>query len=43
MYLGVVKPMEKSEMSNGFSMSDLPGKIGKSQFLFPPLVMVRLW
>lgn len=29
MYLGVVKPMEKSEMSNGFSMSDLPGKIGE--------------
>lgn len=29
MYLGVVKPMEKSEMSNGFSMSELPGKIGE--------------
>lgn len=29
MYLGVVKPMDKSEMSNGFSMSELPGKIGE--------------
>ncbi|MNW02683.1 putative membrane protein YuaF [compost metagenome] len=29
MYLGVVKPMDRSEMSNGFSMLDLPGKIGE--------------
>ncbi|MEK4063575.1 MULTISPECIES: protease [unclassified Paenibacillus] len=29
LYLGVVKPMDKSEMSNGFSMSELPGKIGE--------------
>lgn len=29
LYLGVVKPMEKSEMSNGFSMQELPGKIGE--------------
>ena len=29
MYLGVDKPMHKSEMSNGFSMSELPGKIGE--------------
>ncbi|MBW4085512.1 protease [Paenibacillus sp. S150] len=29
MYLGVVKPMDKSEMSSGFSMSELPGKIGE--------------
>lgn len=29
MYLGFVKPMDKSEVSNGFSMNDLPGKIGE--------------
>ncbi|OKP88895.1 protease [Paenibacillus helianthi] len=29
MYLGVVKPMDKSEMSSGFSMSELPGRIGE--------------
>jgi hypothetical protein len=29
LYLGVVKPMDKSEMSTGFSMLDLPGKIGE--------------
>lgn len=29
MYLGFVKPMDKSEMSNGFSMNELPGKIGE--------------
>ncbi|WP_019912378.1 hypothetical protein [Paenibacillus sp. HW567] len=29
MYLGVVKPMNRSEMSSGFSMSELPGKIGE--------------
>lgn len=29
LYLGVVKPMDKSEVSNGFSMRDLPGKIGE--------------
>ncbi|MFD1773301.1 NfeD family protein [Paenibacillus rhizophilus] len=29
LYLGFVKPMNKSEMSTGFSMSELPGKIGE--------------
>ncbi|UQZ35718.1 protease [Paenibacillus sp. PK3_47] len=29
LYLVVVKPMEKSEMSTGFSMLDLPGRIGE--------------
>lgn len=29
LYLGVVKTMDKSEVSNGFSMRDLPGKIGE--------------
>ena len=29
LYLGFVKPMSKSEMSNGFSMQELPGKIGE--------------
>ncbi|AIQ67850.1 membrane protease regulatory membrane protein [Paenibacillus graminis] len=29
MYLGVVKPVNKSEMSSGFSMNELPGKIGE--------------
>lgn len=29
MYLGFVKPMNNSEVSNGFSMSDLPGRIGE--------------
>ncbi|MDT3425017.1 membrane protein implicated in regulation of membrane protease activity [Paenibacillus forsythiae] len=28
-YMGFVKPMDKSEMSTGFSMSELPGKIGE--------------
>ncbi|MDQ0191964.1 protease [Paenibacillus wynnii] len=28
LYLGFVKPMDKSEMSNGFSMKELPGKMG---------------
>lgn len=29
LYLAVIKPMDKSEMSTGFSMNDLPGKIGE--------------
>ncbi|WP_339254890.1 protease [Paenibacillus sp. FSL P2-0136] len=29
MHLVVVKPMRNSEMSNGFSMNELPGKIGE--------------
>lgn len=29
LYLGFVKPMNKSEMSTGFSMRELPGKIGE--------------
>lgn len=29
MYLAVVKPMKHSEMSNGFSMNELPGRIGE--------------
>ncbi|ASA19980.1 protease [Paenibacillus donghaensis] len=29
MYLGFVRPMDKSEMSSGFSMSELPGRIGE--------------
>jgi membrane protein implicated in regulation of membrane protease activity len=29
LYLGFVKPMDKSQISNGFSMQDLPGKIGE--------------
>jgi membrane protein implicated in regulation of membrane protease activity len=29
LYLAVIKPMDKSEMSTGFSMQDLPGKIGE--------------
>lgn len=29
MYFGFVKPMDKSEVSNGFSMMELPGKIGQ--------------
>ncbi|MEK3903193.1 MULTISPECIES: protease [unclassified Paenibacillus] len=29
MHLVVVKPMRNSEMSNGFSMSELPGRIGE--------------
>ncbi|AKG33980.1 hypothetical protein [Paenibacillus durus] len=29
LYMGFVKPMDKSEVSTGFSMSELPGKIGE--------------
>ncbi|MEK3672983.1 protease [Paenibacillus sp. FSL R10-2771] len=29
LHLVVVKPMRNSEMSNGFSMNDLPGRIGE--------------
>lgn len=29
LHLVVVKPMKNSEMSNGFSMNDLPGRIGE--------------
>lgn len=29
LYLAVIKPMDNSEMSTGFSMQDLPGKIGE--------------
>ncbi|GGF74358.1 hypothetical protein GCM10010912_19510 [Paenibacillus albidus] len=29
LYLGFVKPMDKSQVSNGFSMLDLPGSIGE--------------
>lgn len=35
MYLGFVKPMNKSEVSNGFSMNDLPGKIGEIMVPIP--------
>jgi hypothetical protein len=35
MFLGVVKPMEKSEVSNGFSMNELPGKIGEITIPIP--------
>jgi len=35
LYLGFVKPMEKSEMSNGFSMRDLPGKLGEVMIPIP--------
>ncbi|WP_042201983.1 membrane protease regulatory membrane protein [Paenibacillus camerounensis] len=29
MFLAVIKPMDKSEVSTGFSMGDLPGRIGE--------------
>ncbi|KAA9005358.1 protease [Paenibacillus spiritus] len=29
LYLGVVKPMERSEVSSGFSMTELPGRLGE--------------
>ncbi|QWU17723.1 hypothetical protein SAMN04487895_105133 [Paenibacillus sophorae] len=29
LYMGFVKPMDRSEVSTGFSMSELPGKIGE--------------
>ncbi|MNI41197.1 putative membrane protein YuaF [compost metagenome] len=29
LYLAVIKPMDKSEISTGFSMNDLPGRIGE--------------
>lgn len=29
MYFGFVKPMDKRQTSNGFSMQDLPGRIGQ--------------
>ncbi|MCL6602602.1 MAG: protease [Paenibacillus sp.] len=35
LYLGFVKPMDKSEMSNGFSMKELPGKIGEITIPIP--------
>mgnify|MGYP000152972011 CR=1 FL=1 len=35
LYLGFVKPMDKSEMSNGFSMQELPGKIGEITIPIP--------
>lgn len=35
MYLGFVKPMDKSEVSNGFSMNDLPGKLGEIMVPIP--------
>jgi len=35
MYLGFVKPMERSEVSSGFSMKELPGKIGVTTIPIP--------
>lgn len=37
LYLGVIKPMDKSEVSTGFSMTDLPGKIGEITIPVPAL------
>lgn len=44
-YIGVVKPMQRSEMSTGFSMQELPGRIGEITVPVPALgygeVMVK--
>ncbi|WP_379133254.1 protease [Paenibacillus sp. sgz500958] len=37
MYLGFVRPMEKSEVSTGFSMTDLPGKLGEVMVPVPAM------
>lgn len=36
MYLGIVRPARKSESSSGFSMNELPGKIGEVTVPLPP-------
>lgn len=45
LFLAVIKPMDKSEVSTGFSMQDLPGRIGEITVPVPATgygeVMVR--